>query len=173
MWHIFPSPSYSPMFPCNLVCTGNGNLTELLTVVIPQWANNIKISDNVRNIKKGCSLTCIVTSKITDSTVQYHYTRNFSVSFNFLMVAFCYTFLWKYTSCVNNSYNDLQDCENKLYVKRVCSVYFLIDFNCWESIWFSKLFKVGVLNIFQSAGATNPKFDRFIKWVWDFSLVLV
>lgn len=78
MWHTFPSPSYSPCsFPlisviwCALTI---GNLTELLTVVIPQWSNNFKISDNEGNIKKDCTVAWIgkytvMTSKITDEYI--------------------------------------------------------------------------------------------------------
>lgn len=48
------------------------SLTEQLTVAIPQWANNLKISDHEGNIKPDCSAAWIEEeilqlSKVTDS----------------------------------------------------------------------------------------------------------
>lgn len=59
-------------YHCNLVRTDNWSLTEQLTVVITQWANNWKISDNEGNIKQDCSganRKIQQLSKRTDSTV--------------------------------------------------------------------------------------------------------
>lgn len=60
MWHTFLSP---PSAPCSVSliaiiwCAPTmGSLTERLTVAIPQWANNLKISDNEGNIKLVCTV---------------------------------------------------------------------------------------------------------------------
>lgn len=74
------------------------SLTEQLTVAIPQWANNLKISDHEGNIKPDCSAAWIEEeilqlSKVTDSAAYYsnHHHRN-SV-FNYLIFFFTHLFI--------------------------------------------------------------------------------
>lgn len=76
-------------------------------VVIPQWANDVKISDNVRNIKKDCSPNCIMTSKITDiirysSITPGTFLYFFIYSWQLYNTQFC-------VSCVNKSSTDFSE----------------------------------------------------------------